>query len=158
MRKFAMILAAAGAAVAMPAYAEVTTDNMEVTLNVANACTLVASGLNFGNQNFIGGTAIDSQASLLVKCTKSAAYDITLGDGLNAATLGARNLKSGTVTVPYQLYSDAGRTTAWSGIAKVSGTGTGVDQTIAVYGRIPASAAAVAAGVYVDTVAVTLTF
>ncbi|WP_423141342.1 spore coat U domain-containing protein [Parablastomonas sp. CN1-191] len=148
-------LAALGTA--MPAAAAtVVNQDMTVTLNVANTCTLAVNNLTF-NANFIGGTAVDAQSSAVAKCTKDTAYNVTFGDGANVAS-GQRNMKNGTVLVPYNLYSDSGRTAALSSSTQIPGTGTGSDQTINVYGRIPASAAAVAAGQYTDTVTVTLTY
>ena len=157
MRKLLVGFAAVAAfSAAAPAAAQTVTGDMQVTLNVANTCTLAVNNLTF-NANFVGGTAIDAQSSATARCTKDTAYNVTFNDGLNAVS-GQRNMISGAVSVPYNLYSDSGRTAQIGASTQLAGTGTGSDQTVNVYGRIPASAAAVAAGTYVDTVTVTLTY
>ena len=145
MRKFLIGFAAVAAvASAAPATAQTVTGDMQVTLNVANTCTLAVNNLTF-NASFVGGAAIDAQSSATAKCTKDTAYDVTFSDGLNAVS-GVRNMKSGSVVVPYMLYSDAGRTAALAAATKITGTGTGSDQTINVYGRIPGVNLEIASG------------
>jgi spore coat protein U-like protein len=72
-------------------------------------------------------------------------------------------MKSGSVTVPYQLYKASGRTAAdvWgttigAGGNVLAGTGTGANQNVPVYGRVPS--ANFAAGTYTDTVVATVTY
>jgi spore coat protein U-like protein len=72
-------------------------------------------------------------------------------------------MKTGSVAVPYQLYKASGRTAAdiWGtttgGSGNVlSGTGTGGNQNVPVYGRVPS--ANFAAGTYSDTVVATVTY
>ena len=63
-------------------------------------------------------------------------------------------------TLNYGLYRDSGRTNNWGstiGTDTQAGTGTGLLQNLTVYGRI-ASAQTPLAGVYTDTVTVTLTY
>jgi spore coat protein U-like protein len=94
-----------------------------------------------------------------VNCTSNAPYAITLDNGANASGAQRRMTNGGTPAsfVSYNLYSDSLRTTAWTGAASVSGTGTGANQTINVYGRVP-SGQTVPTGAYTDTVQVTVTY
>jgi spore coat protein U-like protein len=65
-----------------------------------------------------------------------------------------------TNTLTYSLYQDSGHATVWGntiGTNTVTGTGTGIAQTLTVYGQIPATQYA-APGAYTDTVNVTLTY
>ena len=68
-------------------------------------------------------------------------------------------MNSGGVLIDYNLYQDAGRTQSWGdGGATgnvLSGTGTGNDEEVVVYGRVPAQTTPVA-GTYTDTVQVTI--
>ena len=69
-----------------------------------------------------------------------------------------RRLKStlGSTFVSYDLYTDSTRGTSWPSVG-VTGTGTGSDQAMTIYGRVP-SQAAVAAGDYKDTLTVTVNY
>jgi len=75
-----------------------------------------------------------------------------------------------TVSVPlavakkarfYGLYKDIDRTQPWGDASTpgstVSGTGSGANQTLTVYGRVPPQTTP-SAGVYADTVVVTVTY
>jgi spore coat protein U-like protein len=60
----------------------------------------------------------------------------------------------------YKLFSNSGYTTNWGntvGTDTVAGTGSGVSQTLTVYGQIPAQQF-VRPGCYTDTVVATLTY
>jgi spore coat protein U-like protein len=60
----------------------------------------------------------------------------------------------------YHLYSDSGHTVNWGntvGTDTVSMTGSGVAQTLTVYGQVPAGQF-VTPGSYSDTITVTLTY
>lgn len=156
MRKFiAAVAAIAAISAAAPAWADTDTDNMDVTLNVNKACSVLANPLTF-SATFVGGSAIDAQTSVTAKCTVGTTYDISFGNGLHFNTgSSTRELSNGTDNVPYGLYSDTARASA---LTLISGTGSGNDQAYDVYGRIPASATAVPTGTYTDTVVVTLTY
>jgi spore coat protein U-like protein len=70
-------------------------------------------------------------------------------------------MTSGSDTLSYSLYQDAGRTTLWgdgsAGTSARSSTGTGTAQTFTVYGRVPSNATA-PVGSYTDTITVTATY
>ena len=136
---------------------------MPVSVNVLNSCTVAATPMAFGSPTAIGGSNIDTTSTVTLQCTNGAAYDVALDLGLNAVT-GQRYMENaaGTVSVPYDVYRDVGRTSGWgntsgtdtvAGIAPVSGA-----VSLTAYGRIPASASSVVAGSYTDTVTVTVTF
>lgn len=161
MRKIAFGFAAAAAIAATPAFAGTATNNMPVSVNVINSCTVAASPMNFGGVTSIGGAPINTTSSIALTCTNGASYDVALDNGTHASG-SQRNLANGAVTIPYNIYLDAGRTSAWgntSGTNTVAGT-AGVTGVVALtaYGQIPASASSVTAGSYTDTVTVTVTF
>lgn len=135
---------------------------MPVTaLNLAS-CVVTALPLAFGSINQVAGAAIDSQTTVIVTCTPGISYNVGLDNGTHAAS-GVRRIQSLTssATIPYAVYSDAARSTAWGttvGTDTVAQTAQLLPTTLTVYGRIPAGATLVAAGAYSDLVTVTVTF
>ena len=166
MRKIALGFAALGAVAATPAMAATATNTMPVSVNVINSCTVAATPMSFGAPTAIGGSNIDTTSTISLVCTNGASYDVALDQGLNAAS-GQRYMSNGAATpvkIPYNIYSDTGRSVAWgatsgtggntvSGVAGVSGA-----VSLTAYGRIPSTAVSVGAGSYTDTVTVTVTF
>ncbi|WP_209349086.1 spore coat U domain-containing protein [Pontixanthobacter sp. CEM42] len=162
MRKLIMLTAGAVALSASPAFAQ-DSDDMLVTATVVDSCTVTASPMAFGTLTTLGTANIDSSATIALACTPDAAYDVSLDLGLNAGVGTQRELVNGADTtqrIPYNLFQDAARSTAWGTGAgnTVAGTATGGVATLTAYGRIPASASAVTAGSYSDSVTVTVTF
>jgi spore coat protein U-like protein len=69
-------------------------------------------------------------------------------------------MTQGTAFVLYGLYRDAARSQAFGntiGTNTAAGTGTGLSQTLTVYGRV-APQATPAPGTYADTITATLTY
>ena len=63
--------------------------------------------------------------------------------------------------IAYQLYLDSARSQVWGDGATGAvhgGTGTGANQAITVYGRVPAGQPLPAGGVYRDTVTATIVY
>jgi spore coat protein U-like protein len=71
-------------------------------------------------------------------------------------------MTSGSNSLTYGLYTNAARTTVWGdgtgSTATVTNTGSGSAQNFTVYGRIPAGQTSTPAGIYADTVSVTITY
>lgn len=131
------------------------------------SCTVTTTGVSFGNYIPIDPTNNDSSGSVRVRCTLLVAlagsYTIDLSTG-SSGTYSQRTLKNGASTLAYNLYVDAAH-------SQVLGDGSGgsshitrsftallaIDQTTNVYGRIP-GAQNVLAGIYSDTIIVTVTY
>lgn len=158
------LLVAAGLLCALPqtAFAGTTSTTMGVTATVLENCTVAATPMLFGNVS-PGSADIDTSSQLTLLCTPNADYDILLNSGGNASS-GQRRLAQtgGAEFIPYNLFMDSNRTQPWgntvgtntkAGVAGATGTAM-----YPVYGRIPASAGAVTAGAYTDTVTVTVNF
>lgn len=163
MRKLiAFAVAAAAVSAAAPAFAATDSDTMEITATVVNNCVVTASPMAFGTLAGLGTTNIDTSATVSLACTPDAAYDVSMDVGLNASGSQRRlvNGADAAQLIPYSLYTDAARTTAWGSAvgSTVAGTAVGGAATLTAYGRIPSTAAAVTAGNYSDTVTVTVTF
>ena len=80
--------------------------------------------------------------------------------GGTGATVATRKMTSGANAVNYSLYRDALRTQLWGqtiGTDTVAGTGSGANQTLTIYGRVPAQAVP-PPGTYSDAVTITVEF
>ncbi|MFT3762902.1 MAG: spore coat U domain-containing protein [Pseudoxanthomonas sp.] len=147
-----------------------------VTANfvVPSFCQLVSNtGLDFGSISTIGtlASAIDATASIVVKCNANAPYTVYLGDGNYRVSSGSglRRMANGSARIPYQLYKESSRTNVWDatgigagatgGSGGISATANGSNQTLTVYGRIPAGQTIPATtGTYSDTVVITVAY
>ncbi|UPG86157.1 spore coat U domain-containing protein [Luteibacter aegosomatis] len=133
---------------------------MTVTASVAPKCTFgAATDLLFGNVPGLLTAATDQTSLLRITCTNRAAYQLGLDNGANASGT-QRRMAAGGAFVNYELYKDSQRTLRWGGTLNsdtLSRSGTGTEETVTVYGRVPAQAA-VAAGNYSDLITVTVTY
>lgn len=145
-----------------PAIAAVATGNMTVRITITAECKVqTASDLDFGSKGVIDAN-VDQTSTIGVQCTSGQTYNVGLSAGAGAgATVALRKMTGpGAATVNYALYRDTGRTQPWGvtvGTDTVAGTGNGNVQNVTVYGRVPPQATP-AAGVYTDTVAITVTY
>jgi spore coat protein U-like protein len=139
--------------------AATATTTFQVTANVSVACTIIATDLTF--PDYVAA-AVTGQSTITVRCTNTAQWNV----GLNAGTGPSATVTTRKMTGPapfhlnYSLSTDPTHTTNWGhtvGTDTVSGSGTGGDQVVTVYGRIPASQA-VGPGGYADTITATITF
>lgn len=133
---------------------------LAVSATVERDCDLTVEPLDFGSRGLLD-TETTSSADLTVRCTPDTAYTIALGDGQNPTGPMARRMRLAATSnyVAYGLYKDAAASQPWgeTGGNRVSGTGSGADQTTTVHGVVPAQAAT-AAGVYSDVVVVTVAY
>lgn len=142
-----------------------------VTATLLPACTAgtTSSGsttfgtLNFGNyatlNSVINATSAQLAGSIRVNCVNGLSYKILM-DGGSSGNVTSRNMvntTNGALKVLYNLYTTATRTTIWDNTTGLSDTGNGGDQWHSVYGRVP-SQATPAAGIYQDTVNVTVSW
>lgn len=148
-------------AVAAPAHAaDTVTSNLGVSAVVLDTCTLNAvTALSFAS---IDNSAATSQAvpgSLAVICTSTRSdISVSLSAGENASGGTRRMISTDGNFLPYSVYSDAGHASAIAASENVySGDVTAaIPLVIPVYGQIPAGS--YNAGLYSDTILVTLTY
>ncbi|QDW36462.1 spore coat U domain-containing protein [Bradyrhizobium sp. KBS0727] len=130
-------------------------------------CHLSATPLNFGSASLLTSN-VDAVGTVTVQCTNTTPYSIGLDSGANASGAQRRMLNGASNYVKYGLYTDAARSTAWSTTTSASGctngggtcvlgTGTGSNQSVTVYGRVPPQVAP-PVGTYTDAVIATITF
>lgn len=142
--------------------AATATANMTVRITIQAQCLIQsANDLDFGTNGVIAAN-IDQATTIGVQCTSGQTYNIGLSAGAGSGATTAVRVMTGpsNATINYGIYRDVARTQTWGitiGTDTVTGTGNGAVQNINVYGRVPPQTTP-AAGVYTDTVAVTVTY
>jgi spore coat protein U-like protein len=136
------------------------TKTAAVTATVSSNCTIGATGVSFGSQGILSSNK-DAQGTLTVQCTDALPYLVSLDGGLSGATNPTqRKMTFSSANVVYGLYQDSARSLPWgstSGVDTLSGTGTGLTQTVNVYGRV-APQTTPTPGTYTDTIVATITY
>ena len=131
-----------------------------VSATVTTSCSVTATNLNFGSAGVLT-LNVDGTSTVTPQCTNGTPYNVGLDAGTGTgATVTNRKMTSGASTITYSLYSDSGRTTVWGntvGTNTVSGTGTGSNQALTVYGRVPPQTTPAPAA-YTDTIVATATY
>jgi spore coat protein U domain-containing protein, fimbrial subunit CupE1/2/3/6 len=138
---------------------------LSVTANVADTCTVAASGnlLAFGAYT---GAVNNASGSIRLTCTDGDTYTVALNAGSGSGASFANRVltnPSPAGTLNYNIYTTTGRTVIWGDgtgtTATVTGMGNGAAQTLTPFGQIPAGqTATVTPGNYTDTVTITVTF
>jgi len=131
-----------------------------VSATVTTSCSVSAANLGFGSVGVLTAN-VDATSTVTPQCTNTTPYNVGLNAGTApGATVTTRKMSSGGNTTSYWLYSNSGRTTNWGntvGTDTVAGTGSGSNQALTVYGRVPAQTTP-APGSYSDTIVVTTTY
>lgn len=131
--------------------------------SVADNCTIgITTDLAFGQVPSQINTDQDQTTSISFTCTGRTPWQVGLNNGLHADgnTRRMRHLNATNNYVTYELYRDPSRSLRWGDTLDndtVSGTGSGSEQSLTVYGRVPAPQS-VPHGDYSDTVTVTVTY
>lgn len=137
-----------------------------VSATVVKSCLVSADPLDFGSADgVVSATNIDSTTTIRVTCSKSTAYNVLLipsNSNTGGSGVMTGQTSGNTDTVPYRLYSNAGRTTAWgslaaNGLSVAAADVTGTTQSLTVYGRVP-GLPNVRPDNYKDTVTVNVTY
>jgi spore coat protein U-like protein len=162
---FGSLITVAGLAIAFgsatPAAAfSTSTGTLTVTASVGTSCTVSNVGINFGTVSTAAATT--TSGGLTVNCSNGLPYTLDLDAGVNPAAANAnRQMANGANRLAYNIYTTNTYITVWgstmAGGTSQSFTGTGANQTITAYPKIPAQAAP-PTGVYTDTVTITATF
>jgi len=156
-------LALAGIGATCSALAATAVTGLAVTATVLTTCVAAATPVVFGNYAL---TALDTTGLITVTCSPDVlTYTVALDAGTGTlATTSARKLSFGLNTLNYALYLDGNRTLHWgntqntdTAAAGAATTTVGTVKTFTVYGRLHANQTT-AAGVYSDTVQVTVTY
>jgi spore coat protein U-like protein len=119
----------------------------------AASCSVSATNVVFGTYT---GALVEITGTVTVHCSNGAAYDVGLSGG-DSGSVTARTMENGTAKLNYALTSGSYTGTNWGNTSPtwVTGTGSGNNQVLTVYGKL-AAAQYVAPGSYSDTITVTV--
>lgn len=139
---------------------------------LAQTCTFSMTNMNFGFVNLASGNAVDTTATLNVTCTNPLALGLSvricpsINAGSGGQSGGVRRMLQGSNILNYQLYQNVGRTTPWGSTTQPAlGSPPAIDLLLpilppllgtasrTVYGRILASQASAARGIYLSSFA-----
>ena len=137
--------------------AATATQDLSVSADIAASCEFgAAASLPFGTltvSNLANGKNETTAAAVKITCTNT---------GVAAKLYGAatRQMTNGVNVLDYEVYTDAGRTTA-VGTAAVGGasvTADGTEQTVTLYGKTTSGQGAKASGSYSQALVLTVEF
>ena len=132
------------------------TASFDVSVQVLASCSISASNMSFASITTGTTTNTDATSTLTVNCSSGTPFTIALGNGANFTT--SRRMAWGGSYISYALFQDNSRSLEWVGATTKSGTGSGVDQTFTIYGRIPSGQNVANTGSYGDTIIATITY
>lgn len=158
------VLGVIGALVApLAASAAPKTVTFDVSMKIVADCTIGANSLDFGQSQGVITAAVTANTSINVTCTNTTPFNVGLNQGTGTGSSGTTRYMSGTGasagTVKFNLYQSQGAG-LWGntqGTDTFSGTGSGVQQVLTVYGEIPVQATP-APDSYKSTVTATVYF
>jgi spore coat protein U-like protein len=137
-----------------------TSTSTSASATVVSKCNVTATSVNFGSAGSLA-TNKDATGTLQVQCSNSLPYVVALNGGNAGATNPTqRKMAQGATQITYGLYRDSSRTQPWgstTGTDTVGGTGTGGQQSLTVFGRVPTQTTP-APATYSDSVVVTVTY
>jgi spore coat protein U-like protein len=123
-------------------------------------CKVSALPMNFSAVGLLT-TSADASTTITAQCSQSTPYNVLLDGGRAASTDPTqRKLTLAGNQVTYGLYRDAARTQPWGstvGSNTAAGTGSGFNQSLTVFGRIPPQPTP-PPGSYQDLITVTMSY
>lgn len=157
MKGFLLSITCLGlSALALPANAQTATGSMAVWAEVTKVCTITAAQMEF--PTYSQSRNGDASSLVTVECTgTSGALGFTVDNGANF--LGSRRLTDATNFINYTIAVTQGAAAVGPAtavpITVSSANGSG---TATLFGRVPTGQGNKPAGIYTDTVIVTLTY
>ncbi len=161
-RHLKLALAAALAAFALhsDAFAFTTaTGTLTVTAAIGTTCSVNNTGINFGT--VVTTAATTTSGNVSVNCSNGLVFSLDLDNGVQPSGTANRQLANGANRLGYNIYTTNTFTQVWgsamTGGTSQSFTGTGANQSISAFVKIPIQAAP-PTGIYTDTVTVSAVF
>lgn len=153
-----MVAAVMTFSLASTAVAATVATTFDVVATVNSTCSITnAPNLAFGLYDPTSGAVLNGTTTITIRCTKNTDYELYITPASGARIMvGAPTADN----LPYELYSDPGRTAVFQSAAggpKVTSLSGTTDIDTIVYGQIPASQD-VAIGTYTQTVTVTVDY
>ena len=145
------------------AFAGSTTSQMNVNAAIPNACTMGATTMDFGTLASGGSLTLpttNGTGTLTVNCLSGGDYEVWVSSATQSGNNFYMSKAATNAKINYLIYTDSARTTPFptaQSSSSLGGTGTGSNQTITVYGKIP-SQTTTQAGAYSDTLAFTIQY
>ena len=144
------------------------TSTFQVTASIVAGCVIsgtntgVFGTLDFGTQSGVATSTVDASfvqsTSINLACTPGTTLSMSINQGSNFTTTRNLKLPNFTNTVPYTLFSNASRTTVIPVNQAVSLSYSNANNiTLPIYGQLQLPGTA-RAGVYTDTLTVTLSW
>lgn len=144
------------------------TSTFQVTASIVAGCVIsgtntgVFGTLNFGSQSGVSTSVVSASyvqsTTLNLACTPGTTLSMSINQGNNYTTTRNLKLPNFSNTVPYTLYSNASRTTVIPVNQAVPLSYSNANNiTLPIYGQLKLPGAA-RAGVYTDTLTVTLSW
>ncbi|WP_036166968.1 spore coat U domain-containing protein [Massilia sp. 9096] len=137
--------------------------SFQVTANVINDCQITAGSLVFGSKGILSGAARAS-STLSAKCSAGTTYQVALSGGTVGSLALGRKMKNAATgeTIAYSLSRTLDGPVWGDGVSAsasdvLSGIGTGVVQSMTVYGLVPKQNTP-SPGDYQDRVTATIVF
>lgn len=158
-----------------PAFADTVSETFQVNATIEQGCVFGSGGdstvtdlgtIDFGTlaaiDTVIDASSSASAGSIVLTCTPGMSLTISIDYGQNNGSSSARYLALDDATLAYQLYQDAARATVWGssaeGLAMIISSFPSTTTTYPVYARLHAVSSLPPAGIYSDTVTVTLSY
>ncbi|SQI41888.1 Uncharacterized secreted protein [Leminorella richardii] len=164
-----LVLGLLSALSTLPSFADEVSGTLGVQMTITSGCAINGSGtsgaslgtLDFGtaatlSQAVISEASSSTSGTIHIQCTNQLPYRILVGAGLHDDGT-QRRMSNGSEYILYNLYQNAGLSTAWENATEISRTADGTQESLAVYGRVPAQDTPSAAA-YTDTVQVTVSW
>lgn len=152
-------------------YAEQVQDVSEISIQISQGCVLDngSGGNAFGTINFgehttlssgVEATSSPGHGSIGFRCSPNLSFRVELGNGQNGTNSHSRKLVNSATNelVPYQLFQDVARSIIWDNTNAVTGTASGNQQWLPIYGAISSQASTPSAGRYRDKIEVLMIF
>ncbi|MBH3341750.1 spore coat protein U domain-containing protein [Pseudomonas mendocina] len=156
---------------------QIVSQSFQLRAEIVPGCLLGTGGSDattFGNISFgqistlpanLDTASTPGNGSIVLQCSPGTAVSLSLNAGLNASSVGGgRYLARGAERLRYQLYQDAARSVIW-GNGSNGGTrmsinfpAGGATQTFTVYARLFSVSPMPSAGIYTDTITVTVSY
>ena len=166
-RAIVSAIALSSATLGIHVNADRATVMMNVSVIVKHSCSINSNPMTFGTYDGVvanASNALEATATVISTCTSGTEALITMnagaseGSGSDDVPVRRMTSEAGDYLV-YQVYSDVSRETVWGNTdpTGVALTGTGVPQSLTVYGSIP-SAQIVPEGDYSDQIYVTIIY
>ena len=145
----------------------IATINQSCIVGVGTGGTGVASSfINFGVYDPTSAAATSATSTapgITVTCSPGINYHVALDQGANGSSVTARQMKltTGAGLLNYALFRDAARTQNWgqtAGTDTNDDTASGLPKFYNVYGQIAPGQSTAPAGIYSDTVGITVSY